>query len=173
MDTNDVETVEIRALGGANRITVNDLAGADVKTVRNDLAAAGGGGDGATDTVVINGSAADDGVAVLMDNGALVLRGLAAEVVIRNFEPGLGRLQFNGLAGNDVVIANGTPAVALPLTLNGGDGNDVLIGGAGNDMLDGGAGFDVLIGGPGTEVLINGEVQIQGTPGFVDPIALG
>ena len=42
------------------------------------------------------------------------------------------------------------------LTLDGGDGDDVLIGGAGNDTLLGGAGDDVLIGGPGNDTLDGG-----------------
>ena len=40
MDTNDVETVDFNALGGADTVTVNDLTGTDVKTVNADLAAA-------------------------------------------------------------------------------------------------------------------------------------
>ncbi|WP_284617704.1 calcium-binding protein [Aquabacterium humicola] len=172
MDLDDVETVDLRALGGSDRITVNPLAGTDVKTVRIDLAAAGGG-DGQADVVVVNGTAGDDAVAIVLENGALVLRGLGADIVVLNFEPGTDRLQFNGLAGNDVVLGNGTPAVPLTLVLNGGDGNDVLIGGAGNDTLDGGAGFDVLIGGPGSDVLLSGEVLIPGTPGVIDAAFFG
>ncbi len=172
LDGDDVERVELRTLGGADRITVNDLRGSDVKTVSIDLAAGAGGGDGQADTIVINGSAARDVVTIGMDaSGAVVVRGLATEVVIRNFEPALDRLEFNGLGGNDLVFAGASPAVLLPLTLRGGDGNDILVGGAGADTLDGGAGFDILAGGPGTDVLLNGEVQFQGLPTF--PLDLG
>ncbi len=38
MDTNDVETVDFRALGGADTVTVNDLTGTDVQLVKTDLA---------------------------------------------------------------------------------------------------------------------------------------
>ena len=51
------------------------------------------------------------------------------------------------------------PAIAAGsalLTLDGGDGDDVLLGGAGNDTLLGGAGDDVLIGGAGTDTLDGG-----------------
>ena len=48
------------------------------------------------------------------------------------------------------------PAGAVLLTLDGGDGDDVLLGGAGNDTLLGGAGDDVLLGGPGADVLDGG-----------------
>jgi Ca2+-binding RTX toxin-like protein len=180
-DTDDVERVELRTFGGADRITVNDLRGTDVRSVSIDLAASTGGGDGQADIVVINGTAGRDQVTITLDgSGAVVVRGLATEVVIRNFEPALDRLEFNALGGNDVVIAGGTPAVLLPLTLRGGDGNDALTGGAGADLLeggagadtlDGGAGYDILVGGPGNDVLLNGELQFQGLPTI--PLELG
>jgi Ca2+-binding RTX toxin-like protein len=180
-DTDDVERVELRTFGGADRITVNDLRGTDVRSVSIDLAASTGGGDGQADIVVINGTAGRDQVTITLDgSGAVVVRGLATEVVIRNFEPALDRLEFNALGGNDVVFAGGTPAVLLPLTLRGGDGNDALTGGAGADLLeggagadtlDGGAGYDILVGGPGNDVLLNGELQFQGLPTI--PLELG
>ena len=169
MDTDDVETVELNALGGADRITVNDLSGTDVTRVAIDLAGTLGGttGDGLADQVVVNGSAAGDVVTIGVENGAVVVRGLAAEVVISHFDAALDKLVFNGLAGADVVIASGLPAEAVQLALNGGDGNDVLFGGAGHDILDGGAGHDLLVGGPGQDGLLNGEVTIQGVAGGV------
>ena len=41
MDTDDVETVDFRALGGADTVTVGDLTGTDVRTVKTDLAGTG------------------------------------------------------------------------------------------------------------------------------------
>src|SRR4029078_5520092 len=80
MDTHSVETVRVNALGGADVVTVNDLAATDVKRVEADLAATGGGGDGATDQVVANGTAADDTVDVTSDgSGGLIATGLAAD----------------------------------------------------------------------------------------------
>ncbi|WP_284619325.1 calcium-binding protein [Aquabacterium humicola] len=173
LDADDIETVELRPVGGTDRITVNHLGGTDVKAVRIDLAPTlgGSGGDGVADTVVIDGSAGNDVVAIFMENGALVVRGLGYDVVVRNFEPGLDKLQFNGLAGDDVVKAS--VAVLMPLVLDGGDGNDVLTGGGGDDWLDGGAGFDTLTGGPGVDVLLNGEVQIAGLPSGIDASLIG
>ena len=57
-----VETVDFNALGGADAVTVNDLTGTDVRTVDADLAGTLGGvtGDGATDTVVVNGTNGND-----------------------------------------------------------------------------------------------------------------
>ena len=169
MDTDDLETVELNALGGTDRVSVNSLAGTDVTRVAIDLAGTLGGstGDGLADEIVINGTAGRDRVSITLENGAMVVRGLATEVVISHFDAGLDRIVFNGLGGDDEVFANLLPAATMALTLNGGDGNDGLVGGAGNDVLDGGAGFDVLIGGPGMDTLLNGEISIQGVAGPV------
>ena len=52
--------------------------------------------------------------------------------------------------------ASGLSATAIGLTIDGGDGDNVLIGGDGNDILLGGVGDDVLLGGPGVDVLDGG-----------------
>ena len=52
--------------------------------------------------------------------------------------------------------ATGLSANSALLTLDGGDGDDVLLGGDGDDMLLGGAGDDVLIGGPGNDTMDGG-----------------
>ena len=54
MDLNDVEGIDLNALGGADTVTVNDLTGTDVTEVNVNLA--GGrrtAGDGAADTVIV------------------------------------------------------------------------------------------------------------------------
>jgi hypothetical protein len=162
-DLDDVERIELRALGGADTIVVGDLAGTDVTDVHIDLAAAAGGGDAQADTVVVNGSVGDDVIVVTMDGTTLYVQGLAAQVVISNFESALDRLVINGLAGDDVVEASGLLA-SIGLTAYGGDGDDVLIGGAGNDTLVGGAGDDVVLGGGGFDWL-EGEIAIQSSGG--------
>ena len=49
MDLNDVEAIDLNALGGADTVTVNDMSGTDLTAVNADLAAAIGAtaGDGA------------------------------------------------------------------------------------------------------------------------------
>ena len=66
MDLNGIEHIDFNALGGADTITVNDLAGTDVNQVAIDLAARAGSGvgDGAADTVIVNGTAGNDTVSV-------------------------------------------------------------------------------------------------------------
>src|SRR6185295_6631397 len=62
MDLDDVEAVDLNALGGADTMTVDDLSGTDVVELDANLAATTGGtaGDGAADNVVTNGTNGDD-----------------------------------------------------------------------------------------------------------------
>ena len=57
MDSEDVEVVDIRALGGADSLTVNDLSATDVTEVKTDL----GAGDGQPDTVRVKGTTRSTG----------------------------------------------------------------------------------------------------------------
>jgi Ca2+-binding RTX toxin-like protein len=86
MDLDNVETVNVRALGGADNLTVNDLTGTDVNKVNIDLGGSAGGGDGAADTIVINATAGDDTITVTNNNGVVTVSGLAETVTISNFE---------------------------------------------------------------------------------------
>jgi len=149
MDLNNMETVDISAKGGADTITVDDLAKTDVKNVNIDL----GGADNAVDTVVINGTNANDVINVVNNNGVVTVTGLAETVTISNFEA-TDNLVINGLGGDDAIVASELSGMLL--TADGGDGNDVLIGSHGNDTLLGGAGDDVLIGNGGLDVLDSG-----------------
>jgi Ca2+-binding RTX toxin-like protein len=154
MDTNSVETINFKALGGADNIKVNDLSGTSVGQVNLDLGVLGGGGDGAVDTITINATSGDDVISVVNNNGVVTVSGLAATVTIAGFEAS-DRLVINGLDGDDVIEASGLGAAML-LTANGGNGDDILIGGTGNDELHGEAGDDILIGGGGIDVLDGG-----------------
>lgn len=156
MDLNDVEGIDFNALGGADVITVNNLAGTDIIAVRLNLAAAGGAGDGQVDSVVVNATPLAD-VAVINGSAAGVnVNGLAATVAITGSEAANDRLTVNLLAGDDVADASGLAAGAITYTADGGDGNDTLIGSDGADVLFGGIGDDVLLGGLGIDVLDGG-----------------
>jgi len=164
MDLDDVESVDFRALGGADTIVVNDLGGTDLTEVNTDLAAAGGGGDVQPDNVIVQGTNGDDVSVILGDASGVAAIGLAAQVNITGAEAANDRLTVNALAGDDVVEASGLAAGSIQLTVNGGDGADVLIGGDGDDVLSGGPGDDVLIGGPGNDIIDGGEgddIEIQ------------
>ena len=175
MDTNDVESINFKALGGADKITVNDMSGTDVTEVNIDLAGVNGLGDGAADTIVINATSGDDVAIVVGDSGGVSVLGLATQINITGFEAGLDRIVINTLGGDDVIEASGLAAGAIQLTADGGDdddvligsiNNDVLIGGAGDDVLVGGGGVDVLDGGPGDNVVIGNSAPLQ-SPEFI------
>ncbi|MCB1977711.1 MAG: hypothetical protein KDE66_12000 [Nitrosomonas sp.] len=153
MDLNDTEAIEFMALGGADTITVNNLAGTDITEVDINLGASGGGGDGQADVINVMATAADDVILVTMAGSDIIILGLAATVVVRNFEAANDRLHVSGLGGDDVIDASGA---TVPVFLDGGDDDDVLLGGSANDILFGGNGDDVLIGNAGLDVLDGG-----------------
>ncbi|MBS0261740.1 MAG: hypothetical protein JSS02_07250 [Planctomycetes bacterium] len=158
MDLNGIERINVAALGGADKIVVNDLTGTDLTEVNINLESAIGSGvpDGQADIVTVNGTNQDDVVVVFGGPGTASVLGLAVTVNIFNAGASEDRLIVNSLAGDDVIDATGLAAGAIQLTINGGSGNDVLIGGSGNDVLLGDIGDDVLIGGPGQDVLDGG-----------------
>jgi Ca2+-binding RTX toxin-like protein len=177
MDNNDVERLEFNALGGTDTTTVNDLTGTDVSEVIVDLESAigSGVGDGAVDNTIVKGTAGDDAIVLRTEAGVSIVEGLSAQVRVEHAEgtdvleikAGAGsdavdgstlaagsiRLSIDGGEGDDILVANDGGA-----TLLGGDNDDLLIGGTGNDLLDGGNGADVLFGGDGDDVFLNGEV---------------
>lgn len=67
--------------------------------------------------------------------------------------------------GHDVVV--GGPSITVPMTIDGGAGNDLIVGGAGDDLLFGGDGSDVLVGGAGDNTLLGGagNDDLIGGPG--------
>ena len=158
MDLNDVEAIDLNALGGADQLTVNDVSCTDLTAVNTDLAGAIGGaaGDGAADRVVVTGTNGDDVIVANGSGGAVAVNGLSAAIRIAHAEAQQDVLLINALAGDDVVEASGLAADAIKLEADGGNGADILIGGAGADTRLGAAGDDVLIGGPGVDTLDGG-----------------
>jgi Ca2+-binding RTX toxin-like protein len=152
MDLNDVERIDFRALGGADRVTVNDLTGTEVAEVVVDLAGTAGGatGDAAADTVNANATSTNDAIVVGGNTNGVTVGGLAADITITNADQ-TDLLNVNGLAGDDSIDASALVAGTMTFVASGGDGNDTLRGSGGNDVLRGGAGDDVLTGGDGDD----------------------
>ena len=173
MDVNGTEKVDLRALGGADATTINDLSATDVTEVAVDLAAAIGGntGDGAADTVTINGTNGNDVAGILGSNGSAFVFGLSPFVRISHAEAASDRLLVKGQDGDDLFSAGGLAASAIQLTLDGGAGNDALRGGAGNDVLSGGPGADFLDGGAGADQISCGGAGDTIVPDPLDVIA--
>jgi Ca2+-binding RTX toxin-like protein len=122
-------------------------------------------------TVLLVGGPGDDSFHVgLSDDGRTYEIGSAAPLevggsvcrhpggdplALRCDAPSIAGFEVLGEAGNDSVQID--PAVTVPATLSGGDGDDSLIGGAGNDKVSGGDGTDRLSGGPGDDEIAGGN----------------
>jgi Ca2+-binding RTX toxin-like protein len=152
-DVNDVEAIDVAALGGADTIVVEDVTGTDLTLVNVDL----GTGDGQPDEIEVDGTDDDDVALIRGDASAVSVLGLAAQVEITGAEDPADRLTLNAQGGEDVVEASTLATPSLSLTANGGARADVLIGGDGDDVLNGGDGDDVLLGGPGVDTLDGGS----------------
>lgn len=112
MDLDDVEVIDVRALGGTDTVTVNDVSGTDLDRVDVDLAGALGGsnGDGLADTVTVVATKGDDSIAADADGAAVEVSGLAAFVRITHADPASDKLVIDTVAGNDEVSID--PALA-------------------------------------------------------------
>lgn len=121
MDLNDVERIDLRALGGTDTTTVNDLTGTDMQDVNVDLGAAvlgGGAPDGATDIVTVNATSGVDVVDIDAVGGVTEVTGLAATVRIAHSESSLDQLILNTLAGLDQVTVDPGVAALIAVTVN-------------------------------------------------------
>ena len=144
MDLDNVERIQFEALGGADKIVVNDLTGTDVKQVDINLAGAlnGSAGDGAADTVTVNGTDGNDHINVTASGTLVTVSGLPAQVTIDHAEgrdPG-DHLVIKGGAGNDTINASALAAGTIGVTVDGGAGNDTFVfafGTNGNDVVQG------------------------------------
>ncbi|MCC7281910.1 MAG: hypothetical protein IT556_05970, partial [Acetobacteraceae bacterium] len=154
MDLNDVETIEFRALGGADSITLGDLSGTDATRIDLDLRGPGGSGDGAADTVTVNATNGGDVFGVTGDVGGITVFGLPAQVNLFFSEALNDTLVLNGLGGDDVINASSLEAGAIKLSMNGGLGNDLFVGSEGGDLFNGGDGDDVALMGAGDDTFV-------------------
>jgi Ca2+-binding RTX toxin-like protein len=158
MDLDDVETIVVEALGGADKTVVNDLTGTDVKAVDVDLEGAigGGAGDASPDVVTVNGTGVDDAVNIAPAAGGIAVGGLAAVTRVLHAEGDSDTLTVNGLRSEDTLSAATLPAAAIQLQLDGGAGNDSIFGGQGADVLFGDADDDAIDGNQGSDVGVLG-----------------
>jgi Ca2+-binding RTX toxin-like protein len=165
----NVETLDLKTLGGGDSVLINSLEGTAVQTVNVDLTNAAGQPDGVFDRVTFEDLAADDGVFVTQgaDGHSLTIGEGTTSINVVGLD-GQDQVIIHGNAGDDTLIASGVRNVAQ-ITLNGGDGNDLVIGGdgaenlfgdAGDDTLQAGVGRNVIDGGAGDDLLINADGTI-------------
>ena len=180
MDLGGLERVDVRALGGSDRIAIGPLTGTPTTEVAVDLAAFGGTGDTLADAVVVDGGLATIDAAAR--GSAVVATGLGALVIVSGGEPALdrmvvtaGALNVNGAAGADTMLAIGdatgvlydgggfttlvAPSGVSVVTVHGNGGDD-WIGTSGSIttplILDGGDGNDQIFGGAGPDRILGG-----------------
>jgi Ca2+-binding RTX toxin-like protein len=156
MDLNDIEVIDVQALGGADSAVLNDTSGTDLKTVTLDLAAAigGGAGDGAADSVTVNGTNDPDDIQISADGSAVEVIGAPVALRIDHSEAANDKLTVNGLGGADTITAGDGLAALIQLVINGGTDIDVLTGGDGNDRIAGQQANDSMFGGAGNDTLV-------------------
>src|SRR5919106_1436454 len=174
MKLDQVEAIELNALGEDDLIDASALHASDVDLIvnggtGNDRAILGAGdddfiwnpGDGSdfvdgrhgTNTLVFNGADAPELFALTdSQNGVQLVRDVGNIVMdLENVE----RVEVNGLGEDDVIDASGVTK-PVELSADGGDGNDLITGGAGHDFLAGGAGSDIVDGGLGDDLVTGG-----------------
>ncbi|HWB02831.1 MAG TPA: hypothetical protein VG796_07375 [Verrucomicrobiales bacterium] len=115
MDFDDIETLDLNALGGTDALIVNDLTGTDLTNITADLAAFGGAGDAAADTITINGTSAADNIFLSATAGVVSVSGLAATIRIQQPEVANDRLL---LSGSDTITTGPGVTSLIGVTIN-------------------------------------------------------
>jgi Ca2+-binding RTX toxin-like protein len=132
--TKSVETLSLHAFGGTDTITINDLSGTGLSKITIDLEATIGGGDGQQDTINLNGRAGADTVTIASSGNLITISGFPSTTRIGGSDT-FDVIAVNGLAGDDTFDASGMGAGIASLSINSGDGNDVLKGGGSSDTF--------------------------------------
>ena len=169
MDLDDVESILLNTLAGADNVVVNDVSGTDLVSQENNLEGTPGSttGDSERDTLTVRGTGGNDQVSVTGDATSSRVTGLAAEVLIAGADPASDQLTVNTVVGDDTIDASLLAADAVAFVGDGGNGNDTILGGAGVESLFGDAGADVIDGGRGNDIarLGKGDDRFQWDPG--------
>ena len=124
MDLNDIERTDLRALGGADVVTVADLTGTDLDTTNVNLAAGTGDGDGSADTVIAQGTENADDIDVGSTSGNVVVDGPSRRVAVSGNEAANDNVTVAALGGADTVNAGVGFTGPIPVNVDGGDGSD-------------------------------------------------
>ncbi len=125
-DFDGIERADIRTLGGADNVTVGDLAGTALKTVNVDLAGFDGQGDAAADTVTAVGTEDADAITASSPTGGVTVGGLAAQTHVTNGEAA-DSVNIDARGGDDTIT--GDVGLEGPVGVNalGGTGTDSAV----------------------------------------------
>jgi Ca2+-binding RTX toxin-like protein len=123
MDLEGMEGVNVRALGGADTVTVDDLSNAGITRTDVNFAGFDGNGDAAADNVVVNGT--DDADTGIVSSSGIALRGQGpgTNVFVRG---GVAAdvATFAGLGGDDTLQTDTTVTNPAKAAFDGGPGTD-------------------------------------------------
>jgi hypothetical protein len=111
MDMNDIELLDLAALGGVDTFTLNDMRGTGFLRADVDLGV-GGASDGAADTVTVKGTEQADDVDVQARSGGVTVEGLATQLRISGSTTA-DHLQIDTLAGDDAVDVDAAVAALI------------------------------------------------------------
>jgi Ca2+-binding RTX toxin-like protein len=155
MDTNPITATRQLGLAAAALLALGLVAAAPAANAADTPSASVTNG-----TLTINGTGGDDTVTLaLATDTTQLLVDFGNDAAAQRFDRGtftnisafLGR-------GDDTFAVNGTNgAVTIPMTVDGGAGNDTITGGAADDVLIGGRGDDLIFGGDGNDLIFGGR----------------
>ena len=66
-----------------------------------------------------------------------------------------------GAGPDQIVVDESAGGITIPMTLNGGGGNDLIVAGSGDDVIYGGTGHDRIDGGGGNDLIFGGASRDQ------------
>jgi hypothetical protein len=121
MDMDNVEKLDLTALGGIDTVTVEDMSGTDFRKADVDLQGPAGGGDGSADTVTVNGTNRGDNIDVEADGAVVEVDGLKTDVDVIGAETS-DTLQINALGGNDDVDVEAAAEALIDVIVDLGAG---------------------------------------------------
>jgi Ca2+-binding RTX toxin-like protein len=140
IDADELEQVEYHAVGGADTVEVQSLAGTDVDQVVLRFAALldGSVGDGTSDSVTIVGDNGADSLGADAQGGTITATHGLTNITLDAMEPAMDSLSLLGGDGNDsLVVGLGLADQVATLTVDGGPGTDTVSarGGSGADQV--------------------------------------
>jgi len=121
MDMNNVERLDLTALGSVDTVTINDMSGTGFRRADVDLSGPAGGGDGAADVVTVNGTERRDYIEVTAQGTRVDVEGLRTETRITGSET-IDLLQVNALGGNDDVDVDPAVSALIRVAVDLGSG---------------------------------------------------
>ena len=121
MDMNDIDIFTLKALGGIDNVTVNNLAGTSVREANIDLSGDAGSADQQADVVTVTGSDRTDRIDVKARDGRVEVSGLKVDTQISGSET-RDHLQVNALDGNDKVTVDPNVSTLIDVAVDLGLG---------------------------------------------------